>query len=138
MRHAVFVDTTAWYAAVDSGDVHHVRASRRLRRLRESRRPIVTTNHVVGESYTLLLGRLGVEVAQAYLRRARRDPAVRRAFVPERWEEEALRLIEQFSDQSFSYVDATSFVAMRHLGIEQALSFDADFLIAGFTLMSDE
>jgi predicted nucleic acid-binding protein len=38
----------------------------------------------------------------------------------------------------FSYVDATSFVTMRRLGIQQAFAFDRDFLIAGFTLLGDE
>jgi predicted nucleic acid-binding protein len=43
--------------------------------------------------------------------------------------------LAQYDDQAFSYVDATSFVTMRRLGIQEALTFDRDFVIAGFTLV---
>jgi predicted nucleic acid-binding protein len=138
VRGAIFVDTSAWYAVADVSDGSHRTAARRLRRVSQRRHLLVTTNHVVGESYTLLLKRLGPRAARDYLRRVRRDPRVRRVFVPEVWEEEAERLLEQYADQPFSYVDATSFMAMRRLGIEKAFAFDRDFLIAGFTLMGDE
>ncbi len=137
IRDGVFVDSSAWYAVADASDGSHPAAARRLRRVTQTRRPLVTTNHVVGESYTLLLRRLGSEAAHDYLRRIRRDRYVHKVYVPEAWEEAAERLLEQYDDQPFSYVDATSFVAMRRLGIEEALAFDRDFLIAGFTLVGD-
>jgi predicted nucleic acid-binding protein len=135
---AVFVDTSAWYAATDADDTSHLAAARRLQNLRQRRRRLLTTNYVVGESYTLLLKRLGSRLAREYLRRVSRDAMVRRLFVPEVWEEEALRLLEQYADQPFSYVDATSFVAMRRLRIREAFSFDNDFVVAGFMLVGDE
>lgn len=55
MSKAVFVDTSAWYALADAGDVHHVEAAGLLRRLTSERRRLVTTNGIVGETYTLLL-----------------------------------------------------------------------------------
>jgi predicted nucleic acid-binding protein len=132
----VFVDPSGWYAALDRDDANHSAAAQRLRRLSDLRRPLVTTNHVAGESYTLVLRRLGVRAAHAFLRSVRRDPLVRRTFVREAWEEEAERLLEQYDDQPFSYVDATSFVTMRRLGIQDALTFDQDFAVAGFTPLS--
>ncbi len=36
------------------------------------------------------------------------------------------------NDLRHSYVDATSFAVMRHLGISDALAFDGDFSAAGF------
>ena len=137
MRNAVFVDTSAWYAVADSDDANHLSAARQFRRLHDLRRRLVTTNHVVGETYTLLLSRIGLRAAQAYLRRTRRDPTVSRTFVPEAWEEDAERLLEQYDDQPFSYVDATSFVAMRRLGLREVLTFDHDFVVAGFVRVSD-
>ena len=68
----------------------------------------------------------------------RTDPSIQRTFVPEEWESEAERLLEQYDDQVFSYVDAVSFVTMRRLRIQEALAFDRDFLIAGFIPVSDE
>lgn len=60
-----------------------------------------------------------------------------RVRVPEDWDQDIERLLAQFDDQAFSYVDATSFVTMRRLGIPEAFSFDSDFLIAGFALVGD-
>jgi uncharacterized protein len=133
-----FGDTSAWYALLSASDTEHEAALRRFNRLAAARRQIVTTNYVVGEAYTLLRGRLGSHAALSFLGQVRSDPFVRRVQVLESWEEEAERLLAQYHDQVFSYVDATSFVAMRHLGIQEALAFDRDFVIAGFTLLGDD
>jgi predicted nucleic acid-binding protein len=133
----VFADTSAWYALLSPRDTEHVAAVRRFRGLVGVRRSVVTTNHVIGEAYTLLQRRLGNQVALRFLDRVRRDRFVQRVFVSEAWEEQAERLLQQYHDQPFSYVDATSFVTMRELGIQEALAFDRDFLIAGFTLLGD-
>ncbi len=134
----VFVDSSGWYAMVDSDDANHAVALRRFRRLIGARRPLVSTNHVVGETYTLLRKRLGFRLAYAFFQHARTDLLVRRTFVPEEWEEEAERLLEQYDDHVFSYVDATSFVTMRRLRIQEVLVFDRDFLTAGFVPVGDE
>ena len=134
----VFGDTSGWYALVSARDTEHAAAVRQFKRLAAERRGIVTTNHVVGEAYTLIRRRLGSRTALAFLERVRIDPFVRRVFVPDIWEDEAERILKQYDDQPFSYVDATSFVTMRRLGIQEALGFDKDFVVAGFSLVGDE
>lgn len=57
-----------------------------------------------------------------------------RHFVPESWQENAEELLFTYRDQDFSYVDATSFVTMRRLGIQDAFTFDRHFAILGFSL----
>ena len=59
------------------------------------------------------------------------------ALVQPETEARAFRLLRQYADQDFSYVDATSFVAMRHLSIREAFTFDHHFLVAGFSLVSN-
>jgi uncharacterized protein len=134
----VFVDSSGWYAMIDADDRHHPAAVRQIRRLTQRRRLLISTNHVIGETYTLLRKRLGFRLAQAFLQYVRTDPSIQRMFVPEEWENEAERLLAQYGDQVFSYVDAVSFVTMRRLRIQEALAFDHDFLIAGFIPVSDE
>jgi predicted nucleic acid-binding protein len=133
----VFVDTSGWYALTDRSDQNHADAQRQFRHATGQGWPIVTTNHVVGESFTLLQRRTGPRAARQFLERMRNSSIVARTFVPEAWEEEAERLLAQYHDQRFSYVDATSFATMRHLGIQKALAFDNDFVIAGFVLLGD-
>lgn len=137
MRRAVFVDTSAWYALASNRDANHAIAAQWLLRLTAQARPLVTTNHVVGESYTLVRRRLGSRAALELLSRLHGTALAQRAFVTEAWEEEAEQLLHQYEDQPFSYVDATSFVTMRRLGIQEALAFDQDFVVAGFRPVHD-
>ena len=117
------------------GDARHAAAVRVLRRLGTDRRVLCTTNHVAGETYTLLRVRLGFDAAQEALRRMRESRVVERVFVLDEWEQEAERLLAQYSDQDFSYVDGTSFVAMRRLGLSEVFAFDRHFATAGFQLI---
>jgi uncharacterized protein len=132
---AIFVDTSAWYALADRGDTYHAPAVAIATRLRRTRAKLLTTNHVAGETYTLLRVRLGHAVAHDFVRRLRASTDTERAFVPEAWEEAAEALLGQYADQDFSYVDATSFVTMRRLSLTEAFAFDHHFAVAGFALV---
>jgi predicted nucleic acid-binding protein len=107
-----------------------------IQALSEDGVPIVTTNHVVGESYTLLRTSLGALPATEFLLGLRKARQIEQIFVSESWEESAEDLLQQYGDQPFSYVDATSFVAMRRLGIQTVLAFDQHFATAGFNLLT--
>jgi|SRR5579859_8083814 len=98
---------------------------------------LVTSNHVIGETYTLLRMRLGHAAAQGFLRRSRASARTQRVFVPEAWEEEAEVVLARFADQDFSFVDATSFIVMRNLRLRTAFAFDRHFAVAGYLLLVD-
>ena len=55
--------------------------------------------------------------------------------VDEQDEAAARRIIERYSDKSFSLVDATSFVIMDTLGIRTAFTFDENFRQYGFATL---
>lgn len=137
MRQSLFVDTSAWYALADAGDPHHQGAVK-LRCLLADRHTLVTTNHVVSETYTLLRVRLGFGAAQQFLSSVRGSLYTERVFIQAPWEEAAEDLLARYAGQDFSYVDATSFVAMQRLGLQQALAFDHHFAVLGFTLVVDD
>ena len=130
----VFVDTSAWYAVADSGDANHRPATRIFTDLIGEKAHLLTTNHVVSETYTLLRVRLGREAAHAFLRSVRASAQTERVFVLPEWEGAAEELLLHYVDQDFSYVDATSFVTMRRLSIQNAFTFDRHFAAAGFSL----
>lgn len=104
----IFVDTSAWFAIIYDMDAHHAEAVRSFQRILLRQGTMVTSNYVVGETYTLFRSRLGYGPAQAFLRRVRTNPLIQRAQVLEAWEEAAEDLLAQYADQDFSYVDATS------------------------------
>lgn len=92
----------------------------------------VTTNLVVAETHALLVNRVHRSAALAFLRRVREPRLVLLTSTPE-LEERALRdWIERYDDQDFSLADAVSFAVMAERGIEEALTLDRHFRVAGF------
>ncbi len=104
---------------------------RLLQRVADS--PLVTSNHVRGETWTFLRYRDSHDSAVAFLDMLEVTPRIRVARVSERLEEEALAWLRRHDEREYSFVDATSFAVMRSLRIREALAFDGDFTAAGFT-----
>ena len=124
---AVFVDTSVWYAAADSSDVSNVRAKTIL----ASGEPLVTTDHVLIETWTLLRFRINRRAAERFWEGLRTGVAVIEP-VGMADLEAAWQIGLSFRDQDFSIVDRTSFAVMRRLGIERAASLDDDFAVFRF------
>lgn len=55
-----------------------------------------------------------------------------RWLVTEKVEREAWSILRRLPDQTFSFVDATSFALMAHHRARSALAFDSHFAAAGF------
>ena len=127
----MFVDTSAWFALESRKDKNHERAAGLLPTLATSR-TLITSNHVLGESYTLIRMLLGHDAATGFIHSLNRSRKVEILFTPQELEKKAYRLLERYRDQRFSFVDATSFVWMKQLRIREAFAFDQHFLAAGF------
>ena len=124
-----FADTSFWYAYQERRDSRHEMA-REVGRRRAGR--VVTTNHVVGETWTLLRRRSGYRAAVGFLDRLTALPDVDILHVDEEMEDEAWRWLRARPEREFSFVDSTSFAVMRRRRIREALAFDGDFNAAGF------
>ena len=129
----VFVDSSAWFALQATDDRCHQQARRTLPSLLKKCRRLVTSNLVVGETYTLLRVTAGYGPAREFLEALSASAKLDRALISRATERQAYELLHQFADHSFSYVDATSFVLMRQRRIRHAFTFDAHFATAGFT-----
>jgi predicted nucleic acid-binding protein len=134
VKKAVFVDTSAWFALESRRDANHQRAADLLPSLARSR-TLVTSNHVLGESYTLMRKLLGHDAATKFISSLKRSRRIEILFTPQELETKAFRLLEKYDDQRFSFVDATSFVWMKKLRLAEAFTFDKDFAAAGFILL---
>jgi len=124
-----FADTSFWYALQERRDRHHADAAT-LARAERSR--IVTSNHVVGETWTLLRRRVGHAAAVGFVDRLQELGNVERLHVDVEIEDDAWRWLRRHSEREYSFVDASSFVLMRRRRIHEALAFDGDFTAAGF------
>ncbi|MEX0674739.1 MAG: PIN domain-containing protein [Gaiellaceae bacterium] len=126
----IFVDTSFWAAVYFPRDRHHADALELLQQHETA--SLVTSNHVRGETWTLLGRKVGHRVGVHFLDRVQRTPRLRVVFVAEPLEAEALRWLRRHDERRYSFVDATSFALMRSLRIREALAFDGDFAAAGF------
>ena len=124
---SLFVDTSIWYAAADSSD----RGNARGKAILKSGEALVTSDHVLVETWTLLRHRLGRRAGERFWEGLRRGIAmiepVALADLEVAWE-----IGVSWVDQDFSIVDRTSFAVMRRLGIDRVASLDEHFAIFRF------
>jgi len=123
----LFVDTSAFYAAADTSDRSHERAKRVL----GGGEALVTSDHVLAESWLLLRHRLGGPAANAFWDAIRRGASAVEHVGPADLEV-AWTIAADFDDQDFSLVDMTSFAVMQRIGVLRAASLDDDFAIFRF------
>jgi predicted nucleic acid-binding protein len=123
----LFVDTSAFYAAADTSDRSHERAKRMLR----GGEALVTSDHVLAESWLLLRHRLGRPAANTFWDAIRRGASAVEYVGPADLEV-AWTIAADFEDQDFSLVDMTSFAVMQRIGVLRAASLDEDFAIFRF------
>jgi predicted nucleic acid-binding protein len=129
---AVFVDTSALYALFSSSDGKFAEARAILRELHRRRARLVATDLVLVESYVLVHARGGLGALLAFRAALTKSAWLQTVRVSEEHQTEAWTFLERRVDKGYSFVDATSFVTMRALGLSQAFSFDAHFSQEGF------
>lgn len=129
-----FADTGWWIAWSLPGDSRHADALRMLDRLGR-REQVLTSNLVVGETWTFLVRRAGHATAVAFTHRIdtldRSDRLVVHR-VTDSQEQKAWAWLRDHDERVYSFVDATSFQIMTDRRLNEALAFDADFAAAGF------
>ncbi len=126
----IFVDTSFWVALRNQRDQLHEQAATLLEVHGDEQ--LVTTNHVRGETWTFLRRRAGHRSAVEFLDGLARSQRVSVASVTAQQEDKALLWLRRHDEREYSFVDATSFVVMAAMRVQQALAFDGDFAAAGF------
>ena len=129
-----FADTGWWVAWALPGDARHGHAIDMLRSLGRTEQ-VLTTNLVVGESWTFLRRKDAHRTALAFLDRietlTEHDRLVVHRVTAEQ-EHAAWEWLRKHDERLYSFVDATSFRVMRDRRLREALAFDQDFAAAGF------
>lgn len=136
MSRRLFVDSSAWVALISKDDSAHARAQAFFQQeVVNSRRKLLTTNFVLGETLTLLRYRFGLSVAETLwdaVQQAQAEGLLDVHHLGEDLWTEALGIFFKYRDQDFSLVDCTSFALMRREGIDTAFAFDHHFWVMGF------
>jgi predicted nucleic acid-binding protein len=116
-----------FYAAADASDRNNERAKAVL----GTGEPLVTSDHVLAESWILIRHRLGREAAMRFWESIRSGASAVEHIGPADLEA-AWAIAGGFADQDFSVVDMTSFAVMQRLGVLRAASLDDHFAVFRF------
>ena len=115
MIRAVLADTGPLYATADPDDEHHARALLELQKLNRDRQEIVILYSTLLEAYSLIMFRLGRDVASNWLL----DMAQTALLNPtseDYWQ--AAARIRALTDQSITLFDAVAAVVATRLKVE--------------------
>lgn len=96
---------------------------------------VLTTNLILGETWTFLRRKDRHDTALAFLDRVETLVVHAKLVVhrvTEDQEEKAWEWLRRHDERVYSFVDATSFQVMRDRRLREALAFDQDFAAAGF------
>jgi len=122
-------------ALADTADPLHEKARRaRDDSLREGR-VLVSTDYVVDETLTLFRIRLGLDAAERWWDQVSGSARLRWKWIDPDRAEKARAWFFRWRDKRFSFTDCTSFVVMKELRIQEALTADRDFEKAGFRIL---
>jgi predicted nucleic acid-binding protein len=132
MANEIFVDTSGFYAMLVRDDDRHAAAKHIIEAARASRRGFLTTDHVLGETVTLLIARRLPHLIGPAFDIIEKSPACHVEWTdPERFRE-VRRFILKHSDKSWSFTDCLSFHVMQQFQVREALTKDKHFEQIGF------
>ena len=123
----LFVDTSIFYAVADRDD----RGNARAKAVIDVADRVLTTDHILVETWLLMQRRLGRSAADRFWSGVRAGAIEVESVTPVDLEM-AWSIGESFPDQGFSIVDRTSFAVMQRRGVLRVASFDSDFAIYRF------
>lgn len=134
-HHTVFVDTSGLGAYVIKRDAFNASAHIIQDRLQRERWLLATTNFVLAELHAFILRRADQTLALRVIQEIR-GSTTRIERVSEPDEARALDILTRYTDNDFSFTDATSFAVMERLGIGTAFTFDHHFGQYGFQALT--
>ena len=128
----IFVDAGWFKGIIDKTDDHHVRAKSIFRSFKKNKLALLTTNFVVGETFTLVRKSCGLYWARRLnelMINLKSSLDIERVTG-----EDEGRVWEWFwyDWRELSYTDCTSFAVMERLGMKKVATFDEHFELAGF------
>jgi predicted nucleic acid-binding protein len=131
----IFIDTSAWDAIEDSGDVNH-EAAMIFKDEIANRYELITSNYILDETYTLLLRNIGYARTVAFHRQLemlKKAGVLQVIQLSENIIENAWIIFEKYNqDKCWSFTDCASYAAMKDQDIDEVFSFDRHFEQMGF------
>ena len=132
MSEEVFIDTSAFYAALVPEDRYHGAARTILGDLEREGPVLVSSSFVVLETASLLQARIGIEATRRFHESF--VPLIELEWIREGIYQRSMAALLAASRRLVSLTDWSSFEVMRGRGIQRAFAFDSHFTEQGFVL----
>ena len=130
---SIYIDTSAFFAILDSGDEFHKESKDTFLRLIGDKEIFHSSNYIVIETMVLIQNRLGLDALRAF-----QDdivPIINIHWVDERIHNIAVSSLLIARRKNISFIDYTSFELMRLLGLKKVFTFDKHFEEQSFKLL---
>src|SRR5262245_50617160 len=124
MAGELFVDSSGFFALLAQRDVWHAKAEKEVRRAKQQRRRLVTTDYVLDETATLLKAHGAPQLCAELFDRVFHSAACQIQWMDTDRFRSARTFFLKHSDQSWSFTDCVSFCVMKNLGLRDALTTD--------------
>ncbi|HBO84372.1 MAG: hypothetical protein A2073_06320 [Deltaproteobacteria bacterium GWC2_42_11] len=127
----VFFDTWGWVAIAHKNDTHHYEAITFCRNFLPNKGAPVTTDYILAETITLLRAKTEADGVNLFidtiLEAVEKGRILLERIDEKRWQK-AWNQSKKYKDKSgISFVDFTSFVVMKEMGLTSALTADKHF-----------
>jgi len=130
---SIYIDTSAFFAILDSGDKFHKESKDTFLRLIGDKEIFHSSNYITIETIVLVQNRLGLDAVRAF-----QDdivPIINIHWVDERIHNIAVSSLLIARRKNISFIDYTSFELMRLLGLKKVFTFDKHFEEQSFKLL---
>lgn len=135
MAGELFVDSSGFFALLAKRDSWHLKAEKALRRAKQEKRRLITTDYVLDETATLLKARGTPQLASELVDRVSNSGACKVEWMDSERFQVARAFFLKHLDQSWSFTDCVSFCVMKSLRLRDALTSDEHFDQAGFVAL---
>lgn len=130
-----FADTSGLYTLLDEDDSNHSAGVAFWQKYYQQQTALITTNYVLLECQALIQRRLGMAAVLDF--QTRIVPMLSVDWITESIHRQGVTQLLTANRRQLSLVDCTSFVVMRHLGIDAAFAFDQHFAEQGFRVFPE-
>jgi uncharacterized protein len=131
----LFVDTAGWMACADANDPDHAQACACRDEWLRSGGVLVSSDFVIDETLTLIRIRLGIDAAERWWQQVQESQRLTWEWIDTVRLDRAQSWFFRWRDKDFSFTDCTSFVIMKEKRIQQVLTTDRHFVVAGFQVL---
>ena len=124
------IDSSAFVPAADESHPLHARARKGFVKLSSATCEAILTDHVFGESFTVIRRVLGNSAAAAFLKHmesSERSGALRLELISREDLDSASNLVLRVRGQKFSFIDALNVAVARRIGAASIFGFDHHF-----------